>query len=219
MARTILCFGDSNTYGTNPAGGRFDETVRWPGAIKTLLGDRYRIIEEGLPGRTFVYDDPAEGGYKSGVSYLPACALSHNPIDLFIVMLGTNDAKGRFALSAQAMGSCLITLIRTCRFYAVDASGAASKILVVAPPPIGKGILETPHGGIFGARSQEVTREAAHVMHRTARLMRCEFLDAADFCETSLADCVHLTKQGHLALAHGIAQKIRTIFGEEIEHA
>ena len=101
--RRVLCFGDSNTYGANPSGPRFDETERWPMLLQAYLGDGFRVLEEGFGGRTIAFDDPVEGGYKSGMVYLPPCLMSHNPLDLVAIMLGTNDTKQRFAIFTHWM--------------------------------------------------------------------------------------------------------------------
>ena len=94
--KRILCFGDSNTWGWNPANKeRFDENSRWTGILKNKLGENYDIIEEGLNGRTTVWDDPIEG-YKNGKKHLPSCLESHRPLDIVVLMLGTNDLKSRF---------------------------------------------------------------------------------------------------------------------------
>ena len=100
--RTILCYGDSNTWGSDPeTRERFPEDVRWPGVLRKRLDEEYRVIEEGLPGRTTVRDDPIEGGHKNGRTYLMACLESHRPLDLITLMLGTNDLKARFGSSAS----------------------------------------------------------------------------------------------------------------------
>ena len=93
----ILCFGDSNTFGTNPCGGRWSRDVRWPGALQQRLGPAYYIIEEGLGGRTTVIEDTLEPD-KNGRRHLPVALRSHRPLDLVILMLGTNDMKHRFSL-------------------------------------------------------------------------------------------------------------------------
>ncbi len=100
--KTVLCYGDSNTWGSDPeTGERFAPDVRWPGVLRRSLGEGYWVIEEGLGGRTTVRDDPIEGAHKNGRAYLRACLESHKPIDLMTIMLGTNDLKARFAASAS----------------------------------------------------------------------------------------------------------------------
>ena len=96
----VLCYGDSNTWGYIPVtGGRYAPTVRWTGVMAEQLGPQFSAIEEGQSGRTTVWDDPLEGD-KNGLRYLPACLESHMPLDLVILMLGTNDLKARFSLTA-----------------------------------------------------------------------------------------------------------------------
>ena len=87
----ILCYGDSNTWGCNPADGtRYPADVRWTGVLADSLGEEYHIIEEGLNGRTSVYEDPVED-ILSGIAYFKPCLASHMPLDCVVVMLGTND--------------------------------------------------------------------------------------------------------------------------------
>ena len=94
--KTILCYGDSNTYGYNPVtGGRWSEDIRWTGRLQQLLGDEYKVIEEGCNGRTTMYKAPGEG-WKSGLEYLKPCLNSHKPVDAVVMMLGTNDLKMDF---------------------------------------------------------------------------------------------------------------------------
>lgn len=107
MKRHVICLGDSNTHGYCGAqegetlcGGRFSEAERWPCLLQRALGEEYLVIEEGLCGRTTVFPDPLEPGLDA-ISYLRPCLLSHAPVSLLILMLGTNDTKERFGLSAE----------------------------------------------------------------------------------------------------------------------
>lgn len=90
--KQILCFGDSNTWGLIPkTGERFPWGIRWTSILSEKLGqDKYHVVEEGLCGRTTVFDDPLRDG-RCGVKVLPTLLESHDPIDLSIIMLGTND--------------------------------------------------------------------------------------------------------------------------------
>ena len=111
----ILCFGDSNTWGYVPLTvDRYPESVRWTGVMAQALGAGFRIIEEGQNGRTTVWDDPLEGDNKNGLRYLPACLESHHPLDLVIIMLGTNDLKARWNLCARTCSHASWISTRTC---------------------------------------------------------------------------------------------------------
>jgi len=116
----VLCFGDSNTHGSVPMlhrddMRRFEPEERWPGVLRKELGAGFSVIEEGLPGRTTLHDDPIEGVYKNGLRYLCACLESHRPIDIITLMLGTNDLKSRFAVQpldiAESIGVLLDTIV------------------------------------------------------------------------------------------------------------
>ena len=206
--KRILCFGDSNTYGTRPNGGRFDENTRWPMRLQALLGPGYTVVEEGFGGRTTVFDDPVEGGYKSAAQYLPPCLMSHDPLDLIIIMLGANDAKMRFHMTARTIGEGCMRLIRLVRLYGSDEHGAPPKILLVSPPPIGDWVMDTPYAQVFGPDAAAVTRGLAAEYARYARLMRCEFFDAGQVCACSREDAIHMTAQGHIALADALRDRV-----------
>ncbi len=209
--RRILCFGDSNTYGYDSKGGRYGEGERWPMRLSAALGADFAVVEEGFGGRTCVYDDPIEGGYKSGASYLPPCLMSHNPLDLVILMLGTNDAKRRFGLTPVTIGEGLAQLVRLIRLYGQDAGGQPPAVLIVAPAPVEPSVLNTRMAESFGEHALEVTRGLAAEYARLARLMRCAFFDAAPVAEVSSIDGVHLSRRGHARLAEALAEQVRQI--------
>ena len=103
MKKHIVCFGDSNTHGyCAETNGRFDETKRWTGLLQKKLGEEYLICEEGLNGRTSSFQDPLSEGL-AGLDYILPCLLSHEPVDLLILMLGTNDTKERFSVSPECI--------------------------------------------------------------------------------------------------------------------
>ena len=211
MKKHILCFGDSNTYGCRPSGGRYDESIRWPMRLQARLGEEYIVIEEGFGGRTTVFDDPVEGGYKSGAAYLPPCLMSHNPLDLVILMLGANDAKMRFNMTARTIAEGNMRLIRLIRLYGMDAHGAPPRVLLVAPPPIGENIMQTSYAQVFGEKAAAVTRGLAAEYARYARLMRCDFLDAGQYAAASREDAIHMTAEGHERLADALYERIQAM--------
>lgn len=211
MQKRILCFGDSNTWGYIPTGGRYDEHTRWPMRLGELLGQDYAVVEEGFNGRTIVYDDPVEGGFKSGINYLPPCLMSHNPLDVVIIMLGVNDTKRRFGLTPMTIGQSMMQLVRTAKLYGVNAAGDPPHIIINGPPAIRDNLMETRHAECFGEQAIEVSRGLGPELHRVAKLMRVDFFDSAPYAEVSTLDAVHMTARGHLQLAEAMAGKIRSI--------
>ena len=211
MQKRILCYGDSNSYGYIPTGGRYDEHTRWPMRLQELLGPGYAVVEEGFNGRTIVFDDPVEGGFKSGEALLPPCLMSHNPLDVVIVMLGTNDTKRRFGMTPMTIGQSMMQLVRTAKQYALDEAGKTSHIIVTAPPRILDNLMQTRHGECFGEQAIEVSAGLARELRRITKLMRCDFFDAGPYAEVSPLDAVHMTEKGHLQLAAAMAEKIRSL--------
>ena len=134
--KRVLCYGDSNTWGYDPVTkDRLDHDLRWTGVLRTMLGGGYTIIEEGLNGRTTVWDDPIEG-YKNGRTYLIPCLETHRPLDLVVLMLGTNDLKQRFSLSAFDIAQGASVLVREIQASVAGIGGRAPLVLLMAPPPV-----------------------------------------------------------------------------------
>lgn len=208
-ARVVVCFGDSNSYGTPAmpdldAWDRFAPALRWPGVMGAALGPGWRVIEEALPGRTTVHDDPIEGQDKNGLAALPIVLGSHRPIDLLIIMLGTNDLKARFAVTPEDIAASVERLVRTVRASAAGPDGRAPAVMVVAPVPILEaGCL----AGLFrggAAKSRELGRCYRAMADRLGVLL----LDAAPLASVDPLDGVHLTAEAHAAIGHAVAQAI-----------
>jgi len=133
---TLLCYGDSNTWGSTPGTGeRYARDVRWPCVLQIELGSEFLVIEEGLSGRTTVWDDPIEG-HKNGRTYLLPCLQSHQPLDLVILMLGTNDLKLRFSVSARDIAKGIGVLLKDIQHSGAGLNGTAPPVLLIAPPPL-----------------------------------------------------------------------------------
>lgn len=210
--KTILLFGDSNTHGTMPAralgdSARYGRDDRWAGRLQHLLPD-WEVIAEGLPGRTTVHDDPIEGAHRNGLAVLPALLESHRPLDVVLVMLGTNDLKERFSVNAGDIALALERLVRLILASATGPEGRAPGVLLVAPPPIAEvGCLAGMfHGG--AAKSQALAVEIA----ATAARLGVAFLDAGQVASVSPIDGVHFDPQANPALAGAIAGAIRQAF-------
>lgn len=206
----VLCFGDSNTFGTNPKGGRHSWNTRWPGRLQVLLGPEYYVIEEGMGGRTTVWDDPLEPG-RRGISALPICLQSHKPLDLVILALGANDCKAYFHVPPKMIAKGMENLcLEVQRFdYGIDYKHP--KILVVSPVHIGEDVIHGPYGG-FDPLAPEKSRSLAPLFKEVAANHNCLFFDASTVAQASPVDQLHLDGKNHGALAEGIMGVIKGYF-------
>ena len=204
----ILCFGDSNTYGYKPDGtGRFDENIRWTQILQKKLGSGYRIIEEGLCGRTTVFQDELREG-RRGLDLIGVTVEMQNPLDLMILMLGTNDCKTRYGASAAVIARGLDQVIRKAR----KSSSRPFDILVVSPIHLGKGVGEPDFDPEFNETSEAVSRNLASEYRKVALQKHADFLNAADFASPSATDREHLNEAGHAALAEAIYPKVLSMY-------
>ena len=209
MKKHILCIGDSNTHGycADPrdcadGGNRYNESERWPCLLQLALGENYLVTEEGLSGRTTVFEDPIHEG-MSTLPVLYPLLKSHETVDLLILMLGTNDTKERFHASAALIGQGMDRLIQKAK--TVDCWGShGPKILVVSPPSIGDGF----HDEVMGEGCVEKSRGLSRWYRQIAELEGCGFVDA-DGCEFNSVDFMHLTRKGHAQLADRLHAWIR----------
>ncbi len=209
--KTILCYGDSNTHGANPTGGpRFDLHTRWPGVMRDLLGPDYWVVEEGCNGRTTVWDDPIER-HKNGAIYLPALLKSHQPLDLVIILLGTNDLKHRFGLNADDIARGAGTLADICRESDTGPKGGPPTVLLMAPPPIAP--LQGHDIAEMFAGAEETSRQFSAAYQRIAAEKRCFFLDTGRHIVSSPLDALHWESAEHAKLGAEVAAAARKLLG------
>lgn len=209
--KSVLCYGDSNTHGQAPGGtplDRFGPLERWPGVLRQQLGSGWYVIEEGLSGRTTVHNDPIEGDLKNGRTYLRPCLMSHAPLDLVILMLGTNDLKARFGQPASEVAMGIGCLIYDIKELAPGPDGRVPEIMVVAPPPMLDDIGEW--SGIFEG-AQTKSHELAHAFEVISDSLEVHFFDAAKVISSDPADGFHMSKQAHEDLGKAIALEIEAI--------
>lgn len=215
--RTVLCFGDSNTWGYEPGtGARYPRAVRWPGELAAELGAGWHVVEAGLNGRTTVFDDPL--GDKNGLRHLGPVLESAAPVDVVVVLLGTNDLKTRFRASAYEIAEGAGRLVDLVRASAAGPAGAAPEVLLVAPPPIADlagWVARDPaafEGFEEGWRDGFATSRAFARQHaRVARVLGVAFLDAGAHVATSPIDGVHWTAEGHAAFGQAAATALRAL--------
>ena len=213
--KRILCFGDSLTWGWVPIEEgqpttRYPFHERWTGAMAQSLGDGYEVIEEGLSARTTAVDDPTDLRLN-GSKFLPAALASHLPLDLVIVMLGTNDTKSFYARSPYEIATGAGVLLAQIASSAggVGSAYPAPKALLVSPPPLAP----MPHPffqGMFEGGHQKTSVLAAQY-EALANFFKVPFLDAGEVIRTDGVDGVHLTAEANITLGRAVADKVRTL--------
>lgn len=210
MKKHIVCYGDSNTYGYCAlTDSRYGEEERYPRLLQDFLGPEYLIIEEGLPGRTTSFHDPIHEGL-SGLDYLYPCLMSHAPVDLLILMLGTNDTKERFGASSACIALGLKRLIGKAVATADCWDGKGPDILIVAPKCIEKEYESTPVAATMGRGCAEKSQGLVPEFKKMAEQTGCRFFDANTVIEkNNTTDYMHLTEDGHRKLSAALSKLIR----------
>jgi lysophospholipase L1-like esterase len=211
MTRTIVCFGDSNTHGADPSGGgRLPREVRWPRVMAGALGAGYEVIEEGLNGRTTVWDSPLAPG-RNGLPYLVPCLLSHAPVDLAIIMLGTNDTKRCYGLTAAEISGGASVLIDAARGSLSGPGDTPPRVLLVSPAPLGEITAESEQWGFGEARAE--SERLAGMYQIVADQDGVGFFDAGSVATVHLDDGVHLDAAACASLGAALADAVRAEMG------
>lgn len=202
--KQILCFGDSNTYGLVPGSNeRYPWEIRWTGILdQHIRRYGYRVVEEGLCGRTTVFADELREG-RRGVDLLPTLLESHQPLDAVILMLGTNDCKTVFGASPEVIGKGMEKLV-----LQVKKADPHISILIASPIHLGEAVWKEEYDPEFSERSVETSRKLKEVYRRIAEKHGCAFLAASDFAEPSKEDREHLNEEGHALFADAVINKI-----------
>lgn len=207
--KTVVCFGDSNTWGYDPVThGRFPADQRWTGVLQATLGDGYRVIEEGLNGRTTTVDDPIYP-HRNALHYLPPCLESHAPLDLVTIMLGTNDLKRRFNRSASDIAESAGILADLARRALVGPDGLPPRVLLIAPPPVTR---LTELAEMFEGAEEKSARFGSFYARRAERY-GVAYLDAGTVVRCSDIDGIHLDAAEHATLGCAIADIVPVLIG------
>lgn len=204
---TIVCYGDSNTHGYDAATmGRFPKDVRWPGVLTAELDGIAEVIEEGLNGRTTIWDDPYLDG-RNGRAYLLPCLRSHAPVDVLVLMLGTNDLKSIFGRGAAEIAAGAAALVGMALTSGTGPDGGVPRVLLVAPPGPGE---VTARSEVWGFGEARAKGERIPALYQTvADINGVAFLDGSAIAQVDPADGVHLTVGGHATLGRAIAEAVR----------
>ena len=205
MSPAVLCYGDSNTWGyEGSSGARLGRWDRWPGILQRELGDGVHVLEEGMSGRTTVFDVPYEGG-RNGLTYLPVSLQTHAPLDVVVISLGTNDlfVPGVNAFHAAHGAMKLAEVART---SACGPNGGAARVLVLVPPPflpLGMWEPDAPEG------EAESRRFAEHFAKMAAEYGDVPLLDLGELITSSPADGIHLEAADHRVIGAAVAARLR----------
>lgn len=218
--KTILCYGDSNMRGVIPEPAsarktltqRYPKNKRWTGLMQKMLGDNYDIVEEGMGGRSTMYDEIFPGRpYRNGLKDLPLFLEAHYPIDLIIFLLGLNDTKIQFNRSADEITDGMRQCVRVVKASDKGALAIAPKILIIAPFPI---VAVTDLPPVCDETSVEKSKLLPKRYQQLAQEEQCAFFDASLIVHASQNDGLHLDEDQCALLANAVGQKILQIFEE-----
>ena len=211
--KTVLCYGDSLTWGYDAIGlGRHAYEDRWPSVLQAGLGEKVRVVAEGLNGRTTAYDDHTAAAERNGVRMLPTILATHQPLDLVILALGTNDVKrstgGGRVFEAQSGMERLVEIVRS---FPYSFAYAPPDILIVAPPRLVKTANEE-FDLIFGHAIEEAKGFGA-AYRKVAAESGCHLFEAASACVAAPVDGVHLDAENTRRLGQALVPVAAGILG------
>lgn len=196
----VLCFGDSNVWGRSGKSiERYPANTRWTGILQEKLGNDYEIIEEGLRSRLtdFDDDDPQFPG-RNGAAYLRPCLESHNPLDIVILWLGTNNFKTRFNQDAPMVAQSSGRVVEVVKMVAHTSQHAAPRVILISPPVVREEHL--PSNQFIGAGKK--SKQLGKYLEEVAKQWSCDFIDMAQYVHAGDADGVHLESDQHLVVAN-----------------
>lgn len=215
--KTILAFGDSNLWGPvmdladapYEGAARLGYSDRFSGLLQNMLGDEYRVVEDALPGRTAMMEDPLTPN-RQGFRQLEVALEAHAPVDLLILQLGTNELRPMFGMSAEMIACSVDRLVTRAR----TGENAARKILLIAPHPLHPDFETMQYGFLFGPGGYEKSLGFAKAFANCARNQGVGFLDcgALNF-ELNPVDGIHYSKRDHRKLAEAACSKVRELIG------
>jgi len=212
--KTVLCFGDSLTWGFDPRGGagfvRYGFTERWTRRLQAELGSSYYVIEDGLNGRTTVFDDPVIGG-MSGLAQLPTALKTHMPLDLAVILLGSNDAKTRFGVNGDEIARCLGRLLDVVSKSNCGRGGSAPKTLVLVPPTMGD-VSDTWLEPLFDPiHSRAALQRLRETYPGVAAAFGAHCFDINDVVGPGTTDGMHFDPDSLQPVATALAKTIRSL--------
>lgn len=214
---TILCYGDSNTWGYDPEATaasafpvRHAPHIRWTGILARELGTEHRVIEEGQNGRTTVHDDPTAWASRNGRKHLPVVLESHKPLDVVVLMLGSNDLKTFINVPPQDIANGAGVLVRMIRESDAGPGNKAPKVVLVCPAAIGD-VSGLPDISARIANGREKSLQLPRLYEAMARQHGVSYLSAQDHLQPSPVDAIHFDAAGHSQLGLAIAKAVKAM--------
>jgi len=207
---SVVCFGDSLTWGFNPVDkSRYGHDIRWTRLLQKELGDGFYVVEEGVNGRTTVFEDPVKGD-KNGLAHLETVRKTHMPIDILVIMLGTNDLQARFSMNAETIAIAMGRLLDFARRPTDDMEGRAPKVLLMSPPPLAP-MDGTPFVAQFSEQSEGESHRLAACYREKAAEYGVAFFDTGTVISASPVDAIHFEAEPQAGLAKAIAEEVRKL--------
>ena len=211
--KSVLCFGDSNTWGYDPeatahapAPRRHGPSLRWTGVLASRLGPDWRLVEEGQNGRTTHLEDPL-APHRNGSLYLPACLESHKPLDAVVLLLGTNNLKACFRQDADAIADALGRMADVILTSTAGPDDGAPRLLLVCPGGVGPFPADSPMAGRF-AGAESVARRLPQACAAVAAARGAAFLDLQPLVCPSPIDGIHFDAAGHRIIGRAVAEAL-----------
>lgn len=209
--KRILCYGDSNTWGYQAVTGeRFSEKERWPCIVQKLLGEQYHIYENGMNARTTAFDDELEP-YRNGVNGIEPAIMVTEPLDAIVFMLGTNDTKHYLGLNGFTIARGMERLIQKAKGYFLSQNKEVPKILVLSPIDLAEDIEDKPTSREFDRFSVKKIQELRKWYPVIAQRNGCEYMDGGEIAQPGKQDGVHMTAEGHRAMAEAVCNKLKEL--------
>lgn len=207
--RTVLCYGDSNTWGFEAGTeARLGRWIRWTGVLQRALGDEVHVIDDGLNGRTTMYEEPGREPTRNGLAILPIALETHAPIDVVILFLGTNDLFLPQRVDARGAARGARALVEAVQASDAGPNGGVPHVLIVVPPPFSTlrpdWALDSPHGPEESTRFGESYRVALADLE-------CDILDLRGVAEHTPIDGIHFAPDAHRAIGEAVAARLRTV--------
>jgi|TARA_B100000965_G_C19493440_1_gene714094 lysophospholipase L1-like esterase len=211
--KNILCFGDSNTWGYDPATQtRFSKDIRWTGVLQQLLGSKYNVIEEGLNGRTTNVNEKQDHGlgyfrpFRSAMDLLSVLIETNSPLDLIIVMLGTNDLKTNFNQSSEMIAK---NMRLVCESIIDNDYFQSKSIILVSPTHINE---ESPNLLDSFIGTTQASQSFSNSYRKISDDLDLYFLDASESVKTNKIDGLHWDAMQHSDFANSLFNKIKKVY-------